>query len=582
MKRHRRSYAASILAVVAVALSAPGCADREPAVRGGFEKEWLNEVEDLSESLANDLLALSVAARERNDDAISEFVAERVTTRIPTSAERVEPVVKWIGKHDWSYQASDGPEELSRDEFVGRIGTVLAHFDELEDVRFKVKGADFDPRDPDQGQARVKFFVIGRDHDGRREWLEGLADVEVERSAATAEPDRADSAGDAEAPARKWLLRRFEVESMISKVSERDLFDEVALPAGVSAIFPPFGVGANSGFVSHGAAAGDVNGDGLLDIAATGVDRNYLYLNRGDGSFRDVSTDSLVAYAPPGSGALFVDYDNDGDLDLFLAAVGRQVLLRNQWIPDGQVRFDDVSEEAGVAIPAVGFSAAAADVNGDGFTDLYVASYNRYGTVMPDSWGRATNGTPNLLFLNRGDGTFEEAAESMGVDDSRWSYAATFVDLDEDGDLDLYVANDFGENAFYRNDHDSGGGFTDRADEAGIVDPGFGMGVSFGDYDNDGDLDLHVTNMSSTAGNRILKRLYPEDELGDSALAKLAVGNSLYENNGDGTFRDVTSAAGGIPAGWAFGGGFVDFDNDGWEDLYSPNGFISGKSMNDT
>jgi hypothetical protein len=116
----------------------------------------------------------------------------------------------------------------------------------------------------------------------------------------------------------------------------------------------------------------------------------------------------------------------------------------------------------------------------------------------------------------------------------------------------------------------------------GLKDPGFGMGVSFGDYDNDGDLDLHVTNMSSTAGQRILKALYPEDHEIRKTLAKQAAGNSLYENAGDGTFHSVTAAVGGLPGGWAFGGGFLDFDNDGWQDLYTPNGFISGKTMDDT
>jgi hypothetical protein len=259
--------------------------------------------------------------------------------------------------------------------------------------------------------------------------------------------------------------------------------------------------------------------------------------------------------------------------------MGNQVLLENRWIPQGKLVFWDVSDRALVHLPAVGFSAAAADVNRDGYPDIYVASYNRYGTVMPNAWHRATNGTPNLLFINQGDGTFSEEATAWGVDDSRWSYAAAFADLDNDGDQDLYVANDFGENALYRND---GERFTETAAEAGVSDPGFGMGVSFGDYDNDGDLDLHVTNMSSTAGKRILNRLYPGRQQDRSYLFKLASGNSLYENLGNGTFRDATAETGGFPAGWAFGGGFLDFDNDGWEDIYTPNGFISGDSMNDT
>jgi hypothetical protein len=108
------------------------------------------------------------------------------------------------------------------------------------------------------------------------------------------------------------------------------------------------------------------------------------------------------------------------------------------------------------------------------------------------------------------------------------------------------------------------------------------MGVAVGDWNRDGLLDLHVTNMSSTAGNRILSRLFPDSSAEDNVLKKLAAGNTLYENVGGGRFRDVTSEVGGFSGGWAWGGGFLDFDNDGHEDLYTPNGFISGKSMKDT
>jgi hypothetical protein len=165
------------------------------------------------------------------------------------------------------------------------------------------------------------------------------------------------------------------------------------------------------------------------------------------------------------------------------------------------------------------------------------------------------------------------------VADRRWSYAAAFNDVNLDGRPDLYVANDFGENALFVN---QGTGFVDQAETRGVLDPGNGMGADFGDYDNDGLLDLVVTNMSSTAGNRILGRLFPSASPQENVLKKLASGNSLFRNRGDGTYQDVTAAAGGLTAQWAWGGGFVDFDNDGWQDLYFPNGFISGKSMKDT
>ena len=544
-----------LLPAVLLLLLLAACAAPQPE----FDRAGLEEVEDLAESLANDLLAFSVAVRDRDLDTIASHLAEQVAgARLPENPPPPTRAVKWIARRQW--QLEPGGPARSRQGWLDELAAFLSRFEEIDDARFKVKSAEF--ADDLHGAARIKFFIIARNEIAQREWLKGTARIEVERE-----------------EEGRWRLSLFEPDSLQSKISELDLFSEVAFPAGVSEVFPPFGVGRNQGFVSHGAAAADVNGDGLLDLAATGVDQNYLYLNRGDGTFRDASEESLVKFAPVGSGALFLDFDNDGDSDLFFAAVGQQILLENRLVPDGKPSFWDVSEQAGVARPAVGFSAVASDINADGFPDIYVCSYNHYGTVMPDSWHRASNGTPNLLFVNQGDGTFREEAAQHGVADARWTYAAGFLDIDEDGDQDLYVANDFGENAMYRNDGD---GFRDVAPELGIVDPGFGMGVSFGDYDNDGDFDLHVTNMSSTAGNRILALLYPEQHELRLALGRQAAGNSLYENSGDGTFRDVTDAIGGLSGGWAFGGGFIDFDNDGWQDLYTPNGFVSGKSMKDT
>jgi hypothetical protein len=541
---------------IALTLACNGSSD------DAFDRQALERSEDFSESLANDLLAFSVAVRDRDSAAIARFTAEQVrASEIPAAPSEPGTIVKWIGRRDWNW--STDVESISGDVFVDRLQSLLGRFSEIEDARFKVVSAAFEDRvDTNTGHAKIKFFLIARDEEGRREWVKGKAEIDVRR--------------EAEGP---WRIAGFEIHEMGSKLSEEDLFSEVAFPAGVRAVFPPFGVGRNEGFVAHGAAVADVNGDGLLDLATSGVDQNYLYLNQGDGRFRDVSEAALVKFTPIGSGAVFLDYDNDGDPDLFFAAVGNQVLLENRFVPDGEAIFWDVSEQAGVSVPAVGFSALSADVNGDGLGDIYVCSYNRYGTVMPNSWYKATNGTPNLLFVNRGDGTFEEAAAAWGVDDGRWSYAAGFVDIDTNGKLDLYVANDFGENALYLNE---GERFVDVAEQRNIKDPGFGMGVSFGDYDNDGDLDLHITNMSSTAGNRILSMLYPEDHEIRQTLGKQAAGNSLYERGDDGTFREVTDEVGGLSGGWAFGGGFIDFDNDGWEDLYTPNGFVSGKSMKDT
>jgi hypothetical protein len=564
-------------ALTLVAGLAPAAVAQAP-VAPESETARLETIEDLSESLANEVLDLSVAVRDRDLPRIGAYFADAVEAPpFPSTPGEPAAQVKWISLHGWAPPAGAQAESrpIPRAEFLASFAAFLDHFSEIEDVRFKVRGATFDEGAravPGAGQptaapgasggATIAFFVWGRDGQGRREWARGTADARVRK------PESG-----------PWQFTGFKVTKLDSQLSSTDLFSEVAIPAGVGATLPAYGEPSNSGFTWHGAAASDWNGDGWLDVFVTGPRRNWLYLNDGRGRFRDASEETGILSAASGVGPLGVDYDNDGDTDLFIATVGEQILLENRLVPDGKPSFRDVSQEAGVAVSAIGFSAAAGDVNGDGRPDLYVSSYNRYGQVTPDVWFKATNGTPNLFFVSQPGGGYREEARRWGVDDRRWSYAAQFADVDEDGKLDLYVVNDFGEKALYMR---RGDGFVDEAAERGVLDTGNGMGVSFGDFNNDGRLDLHVTNMSSTAGNRIIGRLFPGATPGTNVLKKLASGNSLFENGGGGRFREVTGEAGPLGGAWAWGGGFVDFDNDGHEDLYSPNGFISGKSMKDT
>jgi hypothetical protein len=593
-----------LLLLLALALLAgrPAQAQKQATPAATAEgRTRLEVIEDLSESLANDLLVLSIATRDRDFKRTAEFFpAELNSAPYPARPQPLKDSVKWVKTHDWIADAPDvnaltrngalppsktiipgsdvakNPRMMTREEFMQGWSEFLAHFSEIEDARFKVKEANFDgdaqalagAKEPTavvgaKGKARVAFYVIGRDTAGRREWARGVVNVNVRYDAS-----------------HRWQFDTFSLVSLDSLVATSDLFSEVAIPAGVGASLPAFGSPGNGGFVWHGAAAADFNKDGWIDLFVTAPARNFLYLNDGKGRFRDASDEAGVRLLATGVAPLVFDYDNDGDGDVFVSNVGAQVLFENRLVPDGKLEFQDASQESGVGgVQAIGFSAIAGDVNNDGRQDIYVTSYNRYGQVTPDSWFRATNGTPNLLFINQGDGTFREEARRWGVDDSRWSYAAAFADVNTDGKIDLYLANDFGEKAMFINRGDK---FADEATERGVLDPGNGMGVSFGDYNNDGLLDVHASNMSSTAGNRILARLFPNQSAKDNVLKKLAAGNNLFENQGDGKFKDVTSEVGGFGGGWAWGGGFIDFDNDGWEDIYTPNGFISGKSMKDT
>jgi hypothetical protein len=564
------------LHLVALLLLVGGSPPLDARSLQGQDQERLEMVEDLSESLANDLLDLSVAVRDRDTIRMGKYFGDAVTAEpLPSVPGQPTHVVKWISTRAWRPHHSRPATATLRPAVLTEWEQLLDRFAEIEDVRFKVRGATFDDEAQAvagatvptaapgaSGQARIAFWLVGRNSDGQREWLRGTF------QAAILYPDGG-----------PWRITAFGQPSLGSMVASRDLFSEIAVPAGVARRVPAYGTPQNSGFAWHGAAAGDINGDGWIDLVVTTGNRNVLYLNDGQGGFRDASAESGLRQLASGTAPILLDYDNDGDLDIFIAAAGEQVLLENRLVPDGVLRFQDVSLEMRVARHATGFSAAAADINGDGRPDIYVTSYNDYGRVTPNSWTAATNGTANLLFVSQPDGTYREQAAAWGVDDPRWSYAAAFADLTGNGRPDLYVANDFGENALFIHQGDR---FRDEARERGVIDTGYGMGVAFGDFDNDGRLDLHVTNMSSTAGNRILGRLFPDAEPGNNVLKKLASGNSLYRNVGDGFFEDVTEEVGGLPGQWAWGGGFIDIDNDGVEDLYSPNGFISGTSMKDT
>ncbi len=554
---HRFSSLLLALAVISL-LVGGGCGYGRPSNDIPTQME---SVEQTTEDFANAMLDLGIALGKSNFSALENSISDPIEAKMMTldfvEKDRETPLIRG---RDWV--VDEETRQITARSFVAQTEDWLDHFWEIEDVRFKVKKSTV----LDQGsaiEAELALVFVGRNHEGLREWARGRTHIHAIRH------------GDS------WKIDLFEMMRMNSLIAEVDLFDEVALPAGLSRKDPTFLERTGPAFAAFGAATADLDRDGLLDLVTTSETGINLYLNRGNGAFREASDETLVASVPGDIIApLLLDIDNDGDSDLFLSAIGTQKLLENRLIPDGRLEFWDVSLEKGVARPALGFSAVAGDVNGDGFPDIYVNSYNRYGEVLPNHWDGATNGTPNLLFLNRGDGSFDEVGAAWGVADSRWGYASAFADVDSDGDLDLYATNDFGGgNALFINQGDH---FTDEARERGVYDGAYGMGVSFGDFDRDGDLDLHVTRMSSTAGRRILSRLGGGELPSRERLEAMAVGNALYLNDGTGHFSDVSSQAGPFGSGWAWGGGFLDIDNDGFEDIYTPNGFISGSKLHDT
>jgi len=330
-----------------------------------------------------------------------------------------------------------------------------------------------------------------------------------------------------------------------------------------------------------GIALGDVDGDGLEDLylCQPGGLPNKLFLHQPDGTLVDRSADAGVDFLDFSRAALLLDLDGDGDRDLVVTAAERLLFLAN----DGRARFWLVTA---VEAPDT-TSLAAADIDLDGDLDLYACAYaSPYDhSALPVPYHDAENGKPNRLYENLGEWVFRDATAARGLDrnNTRYSFAAAFEDYDQDGDPDLYVANDFGRNNFYRND---GGKFVDVAATAGVEDLSAGMGVSWGDADGDGRFDLYVSNMYSSAGNRIAyQRRFQESASAEvrSAYQRHAHGNTLFRNRGDGSFDDRTpdSPLGLAMGRWAWGALFVDLNNDGWQDLVSPNGFLTEQKSDD-
>ena len=341
-------------------------------------------------------------------------------------------------------------------------------------------------------------------------------------------------------------------------------------------------------FGHHGVAMGDVDGDGLDDlyVCDAGGLPNRLYVQQPNGQVKDSSSRAGVDLLEDSTGALLIDVDNDGDQDLVVGTGSVLQVAEN----DGSGRF---AWHAKIDLNTDIFSISAADYDVDGDLDLYVCGYKfgrqdptRRGLPFPLPYHDANNGGRNVMLQNDGGFRFADVTADVGLDvnNARFSMAAGWEDFDNDGDLDLYVANDFGRNNLFRNEN---GRFTDIASVASVEDQASGMSVAWGDYNRDGRPDLYVGNMFSAAGNRVTgqgrfsKGVRPETV---ADLRRMARGNTLFANattpNGP-SFRDESELAAVNMARWSWASKFVDFTNDGWPDLIAANGYVTGNVDDD-
>ena len=327
----------------------------------------------------------------------------------------------------------------------------------------------------------------------------------------------------------------------------RDATTQAGIEATHRGIWRDYATGPyDNGYLAAGSAWADYNNDGWIDLFVAGnLHPNHLYRNNGDGTFQLAPSSPLLSLPElPSGGAVWADYDNDGRRDLYVLNLGQNRLFRNL----GGEEFVDVTATAGVGDTGKGSAAAWGDYDNDGFLDLYVVNW----ACHPECDPLDHTLSQDVLYHNNGDGTFGDASSLLDYEKLLGTgFAASFADIDNDGDSDLYVVNDKVTNAIgnvlWRNDGPGCGGWCwrDISESAGAKAIVHGMGLATGDYNNDGDLDFYFSNM----------------------VAPMV----LLDNRGDGTFVDATETVNvgyetGLTVGW--GTAFFDYDNDGWLDLY--------------
>ena len=341
-------------------------------------------------------------------------------------------------------------------------------------------------------------------------------------------------------------------------------FTNITESAGVDDVHEAEPVGPNCVFdmtfiMNSGCAFGDFDNDSYMDLylADGGGHSNVLYRNNGNDTFADVTRGAGVGDLSRSMGVGFGDINSDGWQDIYVANLGQPNRL---YLSERDGTFTDISVQAGVDFDGFNTSFVFDDFNKDGWLDIYVITYGPMCDTFPQG---SHSGSPNVLYVNNGDGmTFTDmTGPASAGGGTTWSLAVTSADVDNDGDQDIYVADDWsGGNALLINEFIERGRleFTDKSDDYGVRITGNMMSSMFGDIDNDGDFDLYSSNYH-------IARPRNSDRFN---------GNALFRNEfPDETFTDISLESGTNPGHWGWGSVFVDVDLDGWLDIFEVNGW---------
>lgn len=586
IREPKRSLA--VVCPVAMALLALACGAPEtptPATDTLAAEAWPTEALASASGKTRGALRGSWQAGELTAEVASglftaDFLGEDFAARTATSTT----VRSGLEISTWAPR----PTALDAETFVERWNDYLAQLGEVETVESHTWEVQLRPRDDGRRgiELHEAIWVLARAPDGRgrEDRLYLVLDL-VEEPA-----DPAAQGAEGETAEPTWRLSGVRSEAGRTVLGPGPFFVDItnqALPPGYDQL------GAQI-YTDAGPALADFDADGDVDLFLPRLHASaLLYENDGEGFFEDATTRrglTLNALREGSNTGLFLDLDNDGDLDLLvgLKQKGFVALLAE----DG--RFEPAAPE-----PFGGGgeweTLAAADFDDDGLVDFYACNYGLIDPEhQPESYVDAWDGEPNALFRNLGGGRFEDVTETVGLAGTRhrWSYAASWADYDRDGDMDLFVANDYGPKSLFRNRGRGDDGqvtFEEVTEAVAARDQGNGMGASWLDFDGDLWLDLYASNMQSFAGNRItLLETFPGSEEQRQLYRRFAGGNTLLRNlggelvGGEVGFEDVTDAAGVRGAFWAWGNLAFDYEADGDLDLFACGGFYTGASAADT
>ncbi len=479
-----------------------------------------------------------------------------------------------------------GPAATSGHErFLKEFKTWMGPVSKVETAEFEIYGIDEITSTPLKVQLQIRYDFVAVRKDTRREervgsWRMGWARNE----------------------SNEWKIQRWEAGEEIRSVGGGATFLDVTSQAlgNTESYKNQLLHGADHWrtildgacgidiYGNNGVMVGDYDNDGFDDfyVCQPAGLPNRLYRNRGDGTFEDVTEKAGVGALDNTACALFADFDNKGHQDLLVVCGSGPLLFVNQG--DGTFSLKRDAFKFARAPQGTFTHAAVADYDGDGRLDIFFCTYMYYLGLdqyhYPVPYYDARNGPPNYLLHNEGNGQFVEKTEAAGLnaDNDRYSFACAWGDSNSNGHPDLCIANDFGSSQLYRNN--GNGTFTVASKESHIEDVGAGMSACWSDFNNDGRQDIYITSMWEAAGQRVSDQAQFHRAAPESIRAlyqRHALGNALYRNQGDGTFRNVGQQVGAAMGRWSWSADFWDFDHDGYSDLYVTNGYISAVDRND-